>query len=294
MTKLEAVNYVLTAVGLRAVGALETGTASTAADIEREIDRRVKVTCEENWNFNRRLGVRLTPDANSHILVSQIGEVVSSGIITGITASATPVITSKAHGFLSSIYVVFSGTDCTPALTTNPSTGQPFAATATSVDEFTLTVGQVTTTGSGTVGYYNAINPGTILEIRTSDSDSSRSVVLHNDRLYDIDKGTDVFSGTLTVRYTLLYTFDQLPPKVQTYVAAESAVWFNKSYGQRERTQGLMADAMRARARARGADSRIANANVLAGQNVQETRGFRMPFPGVPYTGNTNDGAIFY
>ena len=287
MTKLDSVNFVMTAVGLRAISALETGTASTAADIEREIDRRVKLVCAESWHFNKRVNVVLQPDVNGHILIAQIGDVFTGGYITGISASATPVITTTAHSVLAGAYVTFSGTDCTPALTTNTTTSQPYLVNTVTTNSFTLTTGQVTTTGSGTVGFYTAINPGTILQIAASGRaiDFNRSILMHGDRLYDADANSDVFSGTLTADYTLLYTFDQLPSMVQDYVAALSAATFNKSYGQPARQPGLDNEAVRFKAKARNADAKTPIANTLGTRYVQDMRGNRIPFPGGPFTG---------
>ena len=123
MTKLDSVNFVMTAVGLRAISALETGTASTAADIEREIDRRVKLVCAESWHFNKRVNVVLQPDVNGHILIAQIGDVFTGGYITGISASATP---ESNHPFTGSTIPrgvpqpVWAGAKTPGATTTSP------------------------------------------------------------------------------------------------------------------------------------------------------------------------------
>lgn len=289
MTKLDAVNFVLTAVGLRAISTLETGTASTAADIEREIDRRTKLISAESWHFNKRVNVVLQPDVNGHILIAQIGDVFTGGYITAITASAAPVVTSTAHSVLAGAYVTFNSTDSTPILTVNPTTSQPYLVNTITTNDFTLTTGQVTTTSSGTKGFYTAINPGTILQLAAARQsiDFNRSILMHGDRLYDADQNSDVFGQSLAVDYTLLATFDQLPSMVQDYAAAESAGQFNKSYGQPARQPGLDRDAIRCKTRARNADAKTPISNTLGTRYVQDMRGNRVPFPGGPFTGES-------
>ena len=61
MTKLDAIQLIMMKVGLLPVTTLETGSASTAANIERILDMRTKMVCEEGWHFNQRRCVKVTP-----------------------------------------------------------------------------------------------------------------------------------------------------------------------------------------------------------------------------------------
>lgn len=68
MTRLEAVNLILSACGLGAVANLETATKSDAASAERvlnEVELRVQ---KVGWNYNTRSDVEIEPDADSHIV----------------------------------------------------------------------------------------------------------------------------------------------------------------------------------------------------------------------------------
>lgn len=69
MTKLDAVNRVLVAVGRDRVKALDTDGASPAAEAERCLDQCELDVQALGWHYNTRNDVELTPDANDHIAV---------------------------------------------------------------------------------------------------------------------------------------------------------------------------------------------------------------------------------
>jgi hypothetical protein len=64
MTRLEAINEVLTRCGLHPVSALETGTNSTVATIERILDMEILRVCTEVYHFNTEK-MTLTPDVST-------------------------------------------------------------------------------------------------------------------------------------------------------------------------------------------------------------------------------------
>ena len=72
MTKLEAVNHVLTRLGLYRVSALETSAASLAGNVEAVIDQKAVSVQSENWNFNRRVDVTATPNGSQKLLLASI------------------------------------------------------------------------------------------------------------------------------------------------------------------------------------------------------------------------------
>lgn len=273
MTKLDAVNWILRRVGLRTISALETGSASTAADVERVLDEWTLRVLEQNWHFNKRRRAVMTADANGHLLF--LGSTTISSIAVSVDGLTT-VITAPGHGLLNGQQTTIAAT------TTTPSINGVQTITWVTDDAFSIAV-NVTNVAVGT----GTQTPTSIIsEIQTDGCDSWRNVVMQVDRLFDLDNNTDVFTGTLMVRYFMLLPFASIPSKVQQYLASEAAVSFNDAYGQRERAPALRADALRARAQARGADSRIAEANVLLSPNVQDTRGHRVPFWGSPDGGS--------
>lgn len=127
-------------------------------------------------------------------------------------------------------------------------------------------------------------NSLSILEIYSDAGDVWRNITMTSDRLFDLDNNTDVFSGSLTVRYVMEVSFASLPTKVQDYVAAISAATFNRSYGQPARQPGLDMEAVKAKTRARNSDCKTPRSNVLGIQSAQDMTGRRVPFPGGPLT----------
>lgn len=69
MTKLDAVNDILLAVGRDRVKSTDTGGASPAAEAERVLDRCELDVQALGWHYNTRTDVELEPDGNSHIPV---------------------------------------------------------------------------------------------------------------------------------------------------------------------------------------------------------------------------------
>lgn len=68
MTKLQAINLILRAGGLRPVAAVDTDGASDAAEAERlldEVDLEVQAT---GWHFNTRYDVELSPNDDGDIV----------------------------------------------------------------------------------------------------------------------------------------------------------------------------------------------------------------------------------
>jgi hypothetical protein len=69
MTKLEAVNKIMRRCGLHAVKTLDTDGTSNHAEAERCLDDSELEIQSRGWNYNTRINVELTPDANSKISV---------------------------------------------------------------------------------------------------------------------------------------------------------------------------------------------------------------------------------
>lgn len=71
MTRLEAVNYILTRCGRRAATALDTDGASSTADAERCLDDAEWEVQSEGWKYNTRQDVDLSPDGSGKIAIPE-------------------------------------------------------------------------------------------------------------------------------------------------------------------------------------------------------------------------------
>lgn len=69
MTKLQAVNKILEAMGVKPVDALDTGGFSEAADAERMLDRESPIVQLEGWHGNRAISKEYTA-ASSKVLLN--------------------------------------------------------------------------------------------------------------------------------------------------------------------------------------------------------------------------------
>lgn len=69
MTKLDAVNLILRASGLRTVAALQTDSASDAAEAERILDECELEVQSQGWHYNTRKDVELSPNGDDELLV---------------------------------------------------------------------------------------------------------------------------------------------------------------------------------------------------------------------------------
>jgi len=67
LTKLEAVNYVLTTTGGLPVATLDTGGNSFAAMVERTLDDETMAALDEGFHFNTRSEVEIDPDGSDFI-----------------------------------------------------------------------------------------------------------------------------------------------------------------------------------------------------------------------------------
>lgn len=265
MTTLEAINYALKRCGLSVASALETGTSSAVGEMERFLDEVNLEVQSENWHFNRRTDVRVSPNTAGKILLA------ITGSVTGISVANPTVITCTAHGLSDGDTVLFASTNSTPVLV------GPYVVTKVDANSFTV---PVNVTGSGNTGTFSTWG-GTIIEIDCSDED--RNVVAINDRLYDLDNNTDIFTEDVDIDFTLQMAWSLIPPKVQQYIAAQTAVAYNDSKGMSERAGVLRDNAKKCKVRARAADARTADVNLLSTQGVANVRGNRL-------SGNILDG----
>lgn len=69
MTKLDAVNYILTGNGQRPVTVLDTSGVSYVAEAERLLDTVELEIQTRGWHFNTLYKVELTPDGSDHVLI---------------------------------------------------------------------------------------------------------------------------------------------------------------------------------------------------------------------------------
>lgn len=262
MTTLEAVNYALRRVGLATVSVLETGTTSPAGEIEAILDETRREVCEMGWQFNRREDVTATANATGYVLYTGSTAVTAVALSTD---SATSVLTAAGHGLLNGQQVTLAG------FTTTPAINGLQTVTVLTVDTFSVRV--VVTNVADGVG--TATPAESVLKIGTWGQDSGRSVFMRTDRLFDRDNNTDVFSGTIKVWYTLLMPFTAIPPIVQAYLAAQTALAYNQAHGVPQRTNDLMLNANRALIRARQFDAQSSGLNVLDSTDVQNVKGNR-------------------
>ena len=72
MTKLEAVNDMLSRVGFTPVAALDTGNSSLQATAERKIDQEAARIQRMGWYFNTFNDVEATPDGSNNIVLTDI------------------------------------------------------------------------------------------------------------------------------------------------------------------------------------------------------------------------------
>lgn len=67
LSKLDAVNRILTKCGFGSVPSLETNGASVTSEAERHIDMATAEIQAEGWHFNTRSDVEATPDGSDNI-----------------------------------------------------------------------------------------------------------------------------------------------------------------------------------------------------------------------------------
>ncbi len=67
LTKLQAVNYVLTVTGSLPVADLDTSGNSAASMVERTIDDETIAALDEGFHFNTRNNVEIAPDGSNYI-----------------------------------------------------------------------------------------------------------------------------------------------------------------------------------------------------------------------------------
>lgn len=269
MTTLEAVNYVCRRVGLATVSALETGTTSPAGEIEAILDETRREVCEMGWQFNRREDVTATANASGYVLYSGSTAVTAVALASASTDPTNASdLTAAGHGFLDGQQVTLAG------FTTTPTINGLQTIKVLTVDTFSVRV--VVTNVVDGVG--TATPAESVLKIGTWGADVGTSVAMRTDRLFDRTNNTDVFSGTIKVWYTLLMTFSSIPPIIQAYIAAQTALVYNQAHGVPQRTSDLALNANRALIRARQYDAQGSGLNVLDSADVESVKGTRYDY----------------
>lgn len=99
-----------------------------------------------------------------------------------------------------------------------------------------------------------------ILEIRSE----TRNLAQRAGRLYDLDKGDDVFTEPVDMKIVRLIPFEDLPELPAQHIASAAVLAFQRSYdGDRAKTEDLTRETRESRAEMRAQHIRAMRANLL-------------------------------
>lgn len=264
MTKLDAVNEMLEALGEPPVSALETGLATDAGEAETILDRTSKRIQAQGWvqNTNAREKVTLTQSDVKIGATGGAGTFTFGETITESTSDATGVFNFEDGGY---VYLLgASGTFTGGETLTGGSSGATrTGGTYTAITESKLAIGSD----------WLAVKPFEL----NGERQETRNIVHRGLYLYDMDNETFTFTAPVDVTRTIELDFTDLSVALAAMVVASAAVQF-----QRYKKRGSVDDAMLAQKLAYATVAAYNEDMDLAATNVTDTVEMRR------ITGNRN------
>ena len=207
MTKLDAVNEILSRVGISPVPALDPGGAGDAAQAERCLDREELNTQSLDWHYNRRREVPLSPD-----------------LFTFDNAAWTALTRTLAQ----TGKFAAASTGQTITITVGATTGDYVVESVTSNDavvlETSISVGNVASGIGGEAKTNVIVVPTETINADSSWVDETRDITKRGRRLLDLDNNTDQFSESVTIDYIERVPFNCIPQEVQALIVGRAAL----------------------------------------------------------------------
>jgi len=253
MTKLEAVNDLLAAIGSYRVTALDTDGTSDAADAERLLDRFSRDIQAEGWHVNTEIrgsdgaaGVLLNVPTTTLTVSSVSGAFTAGETVTGDSSGAYGTFhqTSGTTMYLSDV----SGTFTTDDSLTGGTSGETADVDAVS-----------------TVSEAEIVLAADILAVDSTGADAWRDITVRDGKLYDRDNNTADFSEGVRVALLRELDFTALPVTLQKYITTAAAVRFNYNQTRNMERDAFLRDERRdAMAKAVGEDDRRDNRTLLS------------------------------
>lgn len=257
MTKLQAVNEIMEAVGEYPADALDTDGVSTVAQAERILDRENERVQAEGWHQNKEVNVTM-----SRADVTKMAMVIAAGAWVAATKTLTKTAAFASYTWQRGDQLYVSGG-------TGVTAGWYEIGARTSDNAIimldsiaTANAADITTT---LIGWENAIEIGSdILSIDSYGSSSTVDTAVRDAKLWDKDNNTFSFDADVVVELIRKLDFTDLTPALQNYIVAVSAVKF-----QRREIRGQVQDSYlsqemdNARIRAKREDNDAADHNIL-------------------------------
>jgi len=255
MTKLEAVNQILMAVGEAPVTALATGGTNEISVAETVLDRETKAILSSGWWCNTLVDVSAKPGLVKLTTTGSgtftFGETVTRGGATG------------TYCYTDGVYV-YVYNDSTTAFSAGTLTGATSGATRT--------ITAVATSSSGKV----AIDTDWLFVEASQIGYELRRPIQRGNFLFNPDDNTFLFSSTVRLRIYENVDFIDLPQTLAQYCVASAALKF-----QRFMKRGQTDDAMlqqewvAAKIAAEREDESSKGVNVLNTSEARRIRGNR-------------------
>ena len=258
MTKLEAVNLLLDAVGESPATALDTNGTSIEGQAERILDKVERSLQAQGWNTNTRMkgaeGVKLNFPNVTLTVSSVVGTFTAGETVTGDVTGAT----GRFHQidtlmFLSDTTLTFTAADAL--------TGGTSGATA-AVDSV------------ATVSTAEIVLAADILDVDSFGRDVWRDIALSDGKLFDVDEDTSSFSDSIQVILTTQKGFTAIPVLLQDLIVAKASVQFqHNEVGSPRRDGELRAALQDALVAAVKSEDNRANGNILDTMTGRRMRG---------------------
>ena len=250
MTKLDAVNEVLEAIGEQAALELDTGGTSDVSEAETHLDRATKKILRRGWASNRELNLTITrPTVKLGVSVS-VGTFTLDQVVTQAGSGATGTFAYEEGGF---VYL--------------RRTSGTFAST-----------GNLSVSGGGVTRVVDSYAEASTSKIPVSEdwiaimpaAGEPIAFVTRGGFLYDPYESTAELSADVTALVIQLLDFTDLTHALAKYIIAEASATFQRFKNRGQFDEALLQQAItEAKVDAEQEDSDLAQTNVL---NTQQTR----------------------
>ncbi len=260
MTKLEAINEMLEAIGEYPVSALDTGGDTIEAMAENTLDRYDQRIQANGWHENTETKVELNFITHIYSVTSLVGTFLAGEPVTQASSGGT----FRCHGFNSAGKLTIS--DITGTLGSTEVVGGWSGATC---DLSGLVINGQT---SGEIYLdYNT------LQADSSGADFNKNVCVRDGKLYDLDNNTATFDEAITLTIIRQLDFASLTLKLQELIVAKaSQVFQRRQVGGRTQDAYLSEEGVEAFRTARKSDTKNRNTNILNTSHVKRGTGQSM------------------